>query len=166
LLTTGDEIEVPSAETSGEAEFVLLPGEDETFVGVGSDHTDRGLEEESIVLSKTVCPNVMSESVWRFSDVEDHWDEIELRSFTSPTSDRSPYQTATLESIRPPEALLELTAEWISEPIENTAIFSGSVGTETETLVYSEYFEATLYDPILDRSLTSAYEVRELDWIA
>ena len=47
-VTTADEIEVIGPGTSGEVEYVLLLHEDEVFVGVGSDHTDRALEGASI----------------------------------------------------------------------------------------------------------------------
>jgi hypothetical protein len=163
LITSDGTIEVMSDRTSGEVEFVLLEGEPETYVGVGSDHTDRELEEEDIPLSKLVCPNVVSETVWRLSDVADHWDRLRLRSWVGP--DRDPYQDATLEAIRPPEDLVSLVEERSTEPIEGTALFSGSVGTETGELVYADTFVGELSDPVLDRSLSLEYDVEVLDWL-
>ena len=59
-VTTADQIDVLGTGTSGEVEYVLLLHEDEVFVAVGSDHTDRALEGASIGKSKQVCKNVVS----------------------------------------------------------------------------------------------------------
>ena len=162
LLSTGGTIEVISGATSGEAEFALISDGEETYVGVGSDHTDRELEQQDIVLSKAVCPNIIGESIWRLSDVADHWDRLELRSWTGRERDR--YQEATLDAILSPEGLLDLIAEQTTAPPEGTAVFSGSVGTETDELVYSDVFAVELHDPVLDRTLDVEYTVKELDW--
>ncbi len=64
-LVTDESIEVYGEETSGELEYVLLiRDENEIYVGLGSDHTDRKLEETDIPRSKQVCPNVLSKTVW------------------------------------------------------------------------------------------------------
>ena len=53
-LTTEPAVEVYSEKTSGEAEYALLVvNENEVYVGIGSDHTDRHLEETDIPQSKT-----------------------------------------------------------------------------------------------------------------
>lgn len=163
LITNRPDIEVISGTTSGEAEFVMFPREDDVYVGVGSDHTDRDLETESIVLSKTVCPNVVGDELWALSDVEDHWDEIELRSWVGRGPDRELYQEDTLDAILPPRELLDLVGESSSKPLREMAVFSGSVATETEELVYSDVFSVELRDPVLARSLTCEYAVREID---
>lgn len=164
LITTDQEFEVVSGRTSGEVEFVLFPDGSETYVGIGSDHTDRELEEDDIVLSKTVCPNAVGDTIWRLTDIADHWDQLELRSWTGP--DRRLYQEATLDAIRPPEELLSLVDNRSTTPVEGTAVFSGSVGTESGELNYAETFAAEFYDPVLDRSLTHEYSVHELDWLS
>lgn len=64
-----DEIELVGEKTSGEGEFVLLWGEGQVYVGVGSDHTDHELETVSIIKSKQVYLNVMSNHVWDLQDV-------------------------------------------------------------------------------------------------
>lgn len=162
LLSTGGAIDVISGTTSGEAEFVLFFQGEETYVGVGSDHTDRELEQKDIVLSKTVCPNIVSESVWRISDIADHWDRLELRSWTG--SERNLYQETTLEAIRSPAALFDLIEERTTAQPEGTAVFSGSVGTETDEFVYSDVFTVELRDPVLERTLKVEYTLQELDW--
>lgn len=163
LLVTGGTFDVIAGATSGEAEFVLFPQGEETYVGVGSDHTDRDLERQDILLSKTVCPNVVGETVWRLSDVADHWDRLELRSWTG--TDRTLYQETTLDAILSPDALFALIDEGTTAPLQGTAVFSGSVGTETGELAYDEAFAVELHDPVLDRALDVEYTARELDWV-
>lgn len=163
LIGTYDEIEVLSPETSGEAEFVFFESDDDLLVGVGSDHTDRELETESIELAKSVCPNVIGEQLWRFEAVEDHWDQLELRSWTGTDGERRLYQDATLAAILPPKDLFDLIEE--TTTVAGTAIFSGSVGTETDHIVHGDFFEVELHDPVLDRTLSVEYDVSVLDWV-
>lgn len=81
------------------------------YVGVGSDHTDREMETESIVLAKSLCSNVVGVDRWVLDDVRDHWDRIELRSWTGTDGERVRYQDATLDAILPPEDLFALIDE-------------------------------------------------------
>ncbi|PSP82459.1 DUF2848 domain-containing protein [Halobacteriales archaeon QS_1_68_17] len=166
LVTTLTDVEVVSEATSGEAEFVLFPTGDGVYVGVGSDHTDRDLETESIELAKSVCPNVIGEAVWRLTDVIDHWDDLELRSWTGADGDRLLYQEATLDAMLPPTDLFDLVEDGTATSAERTAIFSGSVGTETEEIVHGDFFAVELHDPELDRTLSVEYDVSTLDWVA
>lgn len=168
LITTSTDVEVISAETSGEAEFVLFPqaDTDEVYVGVGSDHTDREMETESIVVAKSLCPNVVGTELWVLEDLLDHWDEIELRSWTGSNGERTLYQDATFEAILPPGDLFDLIEEKTTRPTEGTAIFSGSVGTETDDLIHGNFFEVELHDPVLDRTMRVEYDISQLDWLA
>ena len=165
LLTAGDHIEVLGDRTSGEAEFALLVTEEETYVAAGSDHTDREIERDSIPVSKLVCPNVVSPDVWRLDEVVDHWDAIELRSWTERDGERIRYQDASVDRIKPPGELLDLVEERLRAPLAGTAVFSGSVATLTDELICGDRFEVELYDPELDRSLTAAYDVDVIDWL-
>jgi hypothetical protein len=62
-LTTEDSIEVSGTESSGEVEFVLIGWQGRTFVGVGSDHTDRKVEAYSVTVSKqTACCRLRNSS--------------------------------------------------------------------------------------------------------
>lgn len=165
LLLVDGRFEVLSKRTSGEAEFVLLHSEKATYVGVGSDHTDRDVESESISLAKTVCPNVMGETVWEFEAVKDHWDDLELRSWVTDDGERRLYQEATLDAILPPDDLIDVTAERMTDSIEGTAVFGGSVATKTDGFVCGDQFEAELHDPIRDRTISCEYSVEPIDWI-
>lgn len=166
LLTTDDHIEVAGDRTSGEAEFALFVADDGVFVAAGSDHTDRAVERDSVPLSKLVCPNVVGTEAWRLDDVVDHWDALELRSWTDRDGERIRYQDASVDRIKPPAGLLALVEERTTGPQAGTTIFSGSVPTLTGDLVCGDRFEVELYDPELDRRLTCAYDVSVIDWLA
>ena len=75
-LTTDTAVETTSAESCGEVEFALLIDDDDIYVAVASDHTDRALESVDIPASKQSCVKVISPKVWRLADVEDHWDQL------------------------------------------------------------------------------------------
>jgi hypothetical protein len=159
-VTTADHIEVIGADTSGEVEYVLLLGQHEVFVGVGSDHTDRALEGASIRKSKQVCKNVLSARVWRYRDVKDHWDELELRSWVrAPENGQEVlYQEGTLGTILPPEELIDLVrARLKDERCEGLVLFSGTVPMVTGKIIYSSEFRCELRDPRNGRSLSCGY---------
>ena len=98
-ITTADKIEVLADKTtSGEVEFVLLFDQDKVYVGVGSDHTDRKLEQHNILAAKQMCANVISAEVWRYEEVKDHWDDLILRSWVEKDGQRQLYQKAIPEN--------------------------------------------------------------------
>jgi hypothetical protein len=165
LLATGPSIEVTGARTSGEAEFVLIDTDGTTLVGVGSDHTDRELERDDVLVSKTVCPNVVGKDFWRLADVDAHWDELRLRGQVVREGKRIEYQDGTLEEILPPADLQDFVTSHTEGDLEATALFSGSLPTVTDELIPGERFEAELYDPVLDRRLRCAYDVAVIDWV-
>ena len=80
LLSQEPSVTVAGAASSGEAELVVVVDGDETFVTVGSDHTDRGLEAVDIVASKGVCPKPVAVSGWPADAVDGLWDDLRLRS--------------------------------------------------------------------------------------
>jgi hypothetical protein len=80
-LTTEDSIEVCGDDTSGEVEFVLIGWQGRIFVGLGSDHTDRKVENYSVTVSKQMCDKPIAEVLWELEDVIDHWDKMILRSY-------------------------------------------------------------------------------------
>ena len=70
-------------------ETVLVNVEGSLWVGVGSDHTDRGVEGYSVAVSKQMCDKPLAPELWAFDDVAEHWDSLELRSWLV-TGDRAP----------------------------------------------------------------------------
>ncbi len=89
LLTQENVIEVQDPQTSGEVEYVAIMAGDEVFISVGSDHNDRSLEAlwtEALgkvydsAKTKQMVPAVVAKDAWKYEDVKDHWDRLNLRS--------------------------------------------------------------------------------------
>lgn len=158
LLTTRNVIEVPSKTTSGEAEYVLLVGERDIYISVGSDHTDRELERRDIRMSKWVCPKVVSEKIWLYDELKDHWDDIEIRSYVYKNGKEELYQTATLKSILSPEDLIKEVSNENAKVQKGLVIFSGTIAT-IRGIKYSEKFKVVLIDNVLNRKLEHKYRV-------
>jgi hypothetical protein len=162
-LVTDSEIEVYGGETSGEVEYVLLVENDrKIYVGLGSDHTDRGLEEVSIPKSKQICPNIISRTVWLLSEVEEQWDDLEIQSVAVRNGEEIIYQQGRLELIMAPKQLLEFVHANVSSPLDGTVIFSGTIGILTDGFVYGERFLNQLTDPAVGRRLKLSYDVKPL----
>jgi hypothetical protein len=100
LLTTANRFQVTGEDSSGEVEAVLLGTPEGMLVGVGSDHTDRKMETDSIAISKQVCPKSISRDLWQYADVVAGWDDIEL------VSDR------IVDGVRTPSSPAPTTSPW------------------------------------------------------
>ncbi|MBL7225553.1 MAG: DUF2848 family protein [Desulfobacteraceae bacterium] len=167
MLVTDPEIEVYSDETCGEVEYVLLvENEHNIYVGLGSDHTDRHLEETDIPRAKQICPNVISHKVWPLAEVEDHWDDLVILSKMIKDGQETLYQEGRLELILDPKGLMEFVQSKVAGSLDGTIIFSGTLGTLTGGFVYGERFTAELADSKLNRRLELKYDVRPLDYVA
>jgi predicted amidohydrolase len=151
-----DEIQVTGNETCGEVEFVLLVTEEGIHVTVGSDHTDRALEQQSIPLSKQVVPKVVARTAWRFDEVSDHWDQLLLKSWVG--EDRRPYQETGVDFFLPPDEILRLV-----EAAPGTLVYGGTVSSLRGGFDFDPVFEGSLIDPVLDRSITLRYRARQLE---
>lgn len=163
LLTYDGILEVADQDNSGEAEFVLLIGEDDIYVAAGSDHTDRNLEVNStIVKAKQMCSNVISRAVWRLSDVEDHWDDIAIRSWINGDS-KVAYQEGKVGDLLGPRDLIERVKPLVGGDLVGTAIFSGTVATIGE-IQFANKFEVTLEDKVRKQSLYCGYSIKTMDW--
>lgn len=162
VLVDPGTVRVVGEHTSGEGEFAILQAGEEKYVAAASDQTDRDLETESIQLAKQVAPNVLSRRAWRYSAVEDHWDRLELRAWNTVAGDRVLYQEARLEELRRPEDLLGELEDRYGGPLFGTAMLSGTVATRSGHLEPGSRFEVELVDPVLDRSLSVAYDVQSI----
>lgn len=158
LLSTANWISVATERTSGEAEFYLMPSGDDVFVGVGSDHTDREHEAVDVAASKRMCPKVLSRGVWRYADIANHWDEIELASWVMVGEERLLYQRGTLADFLSFETLLDQVRSAGHPDLRRRVIFGGTLAVPGG-FVYAEHFACQLYDRVLDRQLTCAYAV-------
>lgn len=161
LARTDDRIDVVSAESSGEVEYVILRDGAASYVGVGSDHTDRGFERHSIPASKQMYPKVVAPVVWPYEEVRGHWDRLMLRSWATAEGRRRIYQEEPLASILDVEELLGRLPGDDGLPGDEFVLFSGTPATKGG-LVFGEAFEFEMEDPVLGRSIRHRYEVRVL----
>ncbi|MCS7143266.1 MAG: DUF2848 domain-containing protein [Aigarchaeota archaeon] len=154
LLTNSEEIRVESNETSGEVEAVLLFDEDETYITVGSDHTDRPLERVDVRRAKLACPKVIAKSAWVLKEVEDHLDNLILSSWTSRKS-KEPYQRGTLREVMRLRELVEV----LGVGGKGTVLFCGTIPTLAGHIVYSDEFLVNLSDPLEGREIGHGYRI-------
>ncbi len=156
LITTSNYVRKVSELHTGWVEYVILAkNEDEVFVSVGSDHSDLEVERCSVIAGKHLYPKVVARRAWPLEDVIDHWDELIIRSQVLEGTMKVPYQEAKLRLLLRPERIIEEVREVLQE-LRNTIIFSGTIPTLGGIKV-SEYFELTIHDPLLNRSITHYY---------
>ena len=166
VLSLDPTIEVYGNETSGEVEYVLcIVTEDEVYVGLGSDHTDRHLEEIDIPRAKQICPNLMGRTVWPLVEVENHWDDILMNAHVVKDGKNTLYQEGRLGLLLNPAELMSFVKSKIPGPLENLIIYSGTMGMLTGEFVFGEKFSAGLIDEKLNRRIEISYDVRPLDYL-
>lgn len=161
LVAVADRVDVISAESSGEVEYVLLQQEGRRYIGVGSDHTDRGFEKHSIPASKHMYPKVLAPVIWPYDEIRQHWDRIMLRSWTNKGEQRVLYQEDPLASIIGLEEILAKLPKQDGLPREGMVLFSGTVASKAG-MIYGDRFDFEMEDPVLSRSIKHGYTVRPL----
>ena len=156
-LTTEDAIEVCGNDSSGEVEFVLIGWQGRTFVGLGSDHTDRRVESYSVTVSKQMCDKPLAPALWELEEVIGHWDRMILRSYAWINGKREIYQEGTLDAILPVDELLKLGFE-DGKLADGCAMFGGTFAANGG-IRPADRFEYELEDPVLKRTIRHAYDV-------
>jgi hypothetical protein len=157
LLTTDDAIEVLGDQSSGEVECVAYCFEDGTYVGLGSDHTDRKAEAVGVSLSKQMCAKPVRPAIWRLEDVAPHWDALMQRSHIVVKGERRLYQEGPVAVTRPLDELFRLYCERDRLPA-GTAMFCGTLAVH-DGITPSERFEMELEDPVLRRKILHSYRI-------
>ena len=167
LVTTDDEIEVLGDDTSGEVEVVFLFKGDETYIAVGSDHTDRELEKDSIPKSKVICPKVVSREVWKLADVEPHWERLKLRSWIEVDGQRTLYQEGSLADFLTIDDFLDGVRSVVKDgALDGMVLYMGTMPSLGGELLFSPTFEGRLSDDVLGRELSFRYNIRPMEWLA
>ena len=160
LLTQAETIAVLGPETSGEAEPFLIRAGGALWLGLGSDHTDRGLEATSVAHSKQVCAKPVARALWALDPMADRLDSLELRSWIREGADWAPYQEGTLAAIRP---LAEVLA---AAPLgEGAAMLCGTLPAIGGVRPGSAW-RMTLTDPAAGRAIALEYAVETLPVVA
>jgi hypothetical protein len=162
-LTTSPLIDCLGAESSGEAEFIILVDEDGSWwVGLGSDHTDRKVESYSITVSKQMCPKPVAPVLWSFEDVADHWDSLQIRSWVDDGAGRVPYQEGSVAAMRDPrDTVAAYEAQGFGALQPGTIMFGGTLPALGGIRPRREFFMA-LHDPVQNRSIEHSYTARWL----
>ncbi len=160
LLSTAMFIEVMADKSSGEVEFVLFALDDELWLGVGSDHTDRKAETVGVTLSKQLCAKPVGTTLWRYDEVKPHWDKLKLRSYVPDGGKRRLYQEGPVTTMRSPEELIKLYTGG-DKLAPGTAMFCGTFAVHGD-ISYSGTFDMELEDPVLGRKLTHSYKIVSL----
>lgn len=161
LLTTGEKIQVQHGETSGEIEYVLIWTRGELYITIGSDHTDRKLESYSVPMSKQAYPNIIANDVWRFDDIKNHWDQIELTCYVTANNERVLYQKGTLADLMSPDDW-QGVFEKKQVDTDGNFFFSATINTVAKNLAFATNYEFELNDPVLNRSIHHHYMVEQL----
>jgi len=164
-LTMESEIQVVGPSTSGEVEVAFLIDGERIHIAVGSDHTDRAMERTSVALSKGICPNVIGQTVWDFTEVSDHWDELILRSFVrrKPDDAEIPYQSAALGSLMSAKDLIDFAlARMDADGRKGLVLYSGTVPVLTGGFIYGSHFRGELFDKRRNRTLSCSYQVTQV----
>lgn len=177
-ITTDCDLEVLPGNTSGEVEIVFFLQGDQTWIGVGSDHTDRDLEAASIDKAKQICPNFVSRRVWSLADLADRWDSLQLTAHLTDTAGvRRLYQQGTLAQLLPAPALIDCVLTQCAGASRNgLVIYSGTIPLATppsHATADSSHdsvtpqsapaqFDCTLTDPATRRQLTCQYRIHLL----
>lgn len=162
LLTLAPQITALGADTSGEAEpMVLADADGVLWLGLASDHTDRQLEAVSVAKSKQICPKPMAAGLWRFDQVQPHLDTLRLHSQIVEIGGNGflPYQTGSLASIRP---LPDLIAGLEGGQLQPGGVLLCGTLPVIGGIRPACRFRMTLHDPVLDRSICHEYDILTL----
>ncbi|HMO29231.1 DUF2848 domain-containing protein [Enterovirga sp.] len=159
-LTQAERFVVLGPDSSGEVEPVVVSLADGLWVGLGSDHTDRKAEAVGIALSKQLCGKPVGRQLWRYEEVEGHWDQLVLRSFATIDGERVLYQESTVSSLRTPRDLIRKHTGTDTLP-PGTAMYCGTPGA-IGGIRPGTRFEMELEDPVLGRTLRHAYDIEVL----
>ncbi|MEO5841708.1 MAG: DUF2848 family protein [Acidimicrobiales bacterium] len=158
LAMNADRMVVVGAETSGEAEVLLIADGDELFVSLASDHTDRAAEAIDIGMSKGICPKMCAREAWPVASIDGRWSELELRSYIGTDEGEVLYQKGPCSSlVSPPELLANLPFE---RP-RRFAMLTGTVPVEGGVRPASQ-FRGELHDAATGRSIILSYRIDAL----
>jgi hypothetical protein len=159
-LTQKDRLVVLGSDTSGEVEPVVVSLADGLWIGVGSDHTDRKAETVGIALSKQICGKPIGRTLWRLSEIEDHWDHLMLRAWGTIDGEHILYQEGQLGTLLTPRELIERRPGAHDLP-PGTAMFGGTFGA-IGGIRPATRFEIEIEDPVLGRRMRHGYDIDPL----
>lgn len=163
-ITQEEFIDVVGDESSGEAEIVLIFGEheDEIYVTVGSDHTDRSLETVDINKSKQVCDKPFAKQAWPLTGLQAYWDELELVSYVKRNNIKQweLYQSQSVSAILPINEILDFLKSKNIQ-LKNTIVFCGTVPL-IDGFKYGSSYLMEIKDTVKQNIISLQYDVIQL----
>ena len=156
LLTQSPRIEVLGTDTSGEVEPLLVRAGGKTYLGLASDHTDRGLEAHSVAASKQACAKPVAADVWDMEEIAGHLDDIELRCWITERGEERLYQEGTLAGLRPLADLMEGAGL-----ADGMAMLCGTLAARGGVRPASSY-RMEMVDPQRGKTISLSYDVTAL----
>ncbi len=155
LLSTDPVIEVDGPCTSGEVEPVLVCAGGRTYLGVGSDHTDRELETRGVAESKAAAPKPLGERLVPIDPDGRWWDDVHAECRV----DDRPYQQGQLSQLLTPRQLLDKLADSGKPVTGDAVVFCGTFPLLTGEFVYGTSYQLQLRTP-QGTPLTHTYDVK------
>ena len=152
-------IDALGGESSGEAEPFVIRAGGALWLGLASDHTDRGLEAHSVARSKQICAKPVAGALWRLDEVADP-EALELRSWIEAGGEWVEYQAGALTAIRPLDELIAGAALG-----EGEAMLCGTLPAIGGVRPAAR-FRMSLSDPARGRVISHEYETRTLAVVA
>jgi 4-hydroxyphenylacetate 3-monooxygenase len=142
LVTTDSIVSITSDGSSGEVEAVLVRHHGQFYLGVGSDHTDRQLERQSIFEAKAACPKPLGSVVVALPSLtEVDWDSMISESVV----DGASYQRGDLSSLRTPPDVLDRMTDALGNFDEDLVLFCGTVPLLTGQFVAGAEWHLALH---------------------
>ena len=154
------DIRVISDDTSGEVEFFLYLLNDKIYIGVASDHTDRGMEQYNVEKSKQICPVVLSEVVWDYSQIKE-WESLTLKSWAFQGNDKILYQEASIGIFMKPEEIIDFVKKETQSNLNNSIILCGTPPLIPEQIIYTNKFYCELSNPS-DMKISLEYQINRI----
>lgn len=162
LITVSSAVDCLGRTSSGEVEYFIYVDTGSTWwVGVGSDHTDREVEAYSVGISKQVCPKPIAPEMWRFEDIDDHWDDLVLRSWIREGESETLYQEGPISGLLHPRETIDAYERLGGKMAPGTLMFGGTLPVEGG-IRPARHFRMEIFDPARDRRITHGYIARWL----
>jgi len=158
LLTTDAVVEVESPRTSGEVEPVVVRLGGTWFLAVGSDHTDRELEQTDVARSKAACPKPLGDGVVGIGNdlASLEWDSLTAGSVV----DGVRYQVGDISSLRHPAELVGRMTDELGPVTGDLVLYCGTLPLLAGAFTYGTQWRIRLELPGRTE-LAHAYEIKQ-----
>ena len=135
----------------------MLFANGKTYIGIGSDHTDRALEAVSIHKSKQVCLKPLATDLWDYEEIKDHFGAIKLVSQQIINGQEVAYQSGVTSDLLSIERIVAEVKKENSD-LDNCLLYTGTVPLK-DGFKYGEQFSCKLIDETLNREIALSYKI-------